>query len=376
MLLFYPKPVSSLFRPRPSRRVLPTDRAALVCPLKSHLGIPNTPTSSVRGQDRGHKSSDCCDLSVSGTPRPAQTPPGSGWRQGLGYGWRLRIRDLPNVHSRVQTARSPLCLGPGLRRRPHCPAACSRHLPLVGGRGTHVCERPSHRAAPGIEPVAPGPECRWTSTTRLREAPGDTHRRRSQRPDVRGQSGAERGFPSRTHTGATPRLRGGARPPDTAREQGATLLAPGRGDGRPRTPPPHKATTQATARAAEAEQSRSAPQPAGAPATPVGGARQSREVTELREAPRRGTPRDPLCFSPATRGSSHLPSLPGAQTSRGRCQHRPRCTRDLVQATETPPPSGAPTASGEPTASGAPTAATSFADPARPLQQACLPLPR
>lgn len=159
------------------------------------------------------------------------------------------------------------------------------------------------------------------------------------------------------------------------REQGATLLAPCRGDGRPRTPPPHKATTQATARAAEAEQSRSAPQPAGAPATLVGGARQSREVTELREAPRRGTPRDPLCFSPATRGSSHLPSLPGAQTSRGRCQHRPRCTRDLVQATETPP-SGAPTASGEPTASGAPTAATSFADPARPLQQACLPLPR
>lgn len=179
------------------------------------------------------------------------------------------------------------------------------------------------QSCPGIEPVAPGPECRWTSTTRLREAPGDTHRRRSQRPDVRGQSGAERGFPSRTHTGATPRLRGGARPPDTAREQGATLLAPCRGDGRPRTPPPHKATTQATARAAEAEQSRSAPQPAGAPATPVGGARQSREVTELREAPRRGTPRDPLCFSPATRGSSHLPSLPGAQTSRGRCQHRP-----------------------------------------------------
>lgn len=375
MLLFYPKPVSSLFRPRPSRRVLPTDRAALVCPLKSHLGIPNTPTSSVRGQDRGHKSSDCCDLSVSGTPRPAQTPPGSGWRQGLGYGWRLRIRDLPNVRSRVQTARSPLCLGPGLRRRPHCPAACSRHLPLVGGRGTHVCERPSRRAAPGIEPVAPGPECRWTSTTRLREAPGDTHRRRSQRLDVRGQSGAERGFPSRTHTGATPRLRGGARPPDTAREQGATLLAPCRGDGRPRTPPPHKATTQATARAAEAEQSRSAPQPAGAPATPAGGARQSREVTELREAPRRGTPRDPLCFSPAARGSSHLPSLPGAQTSWGRRQHRPRCTRDLVQATETPP-SGAPTASGEPTASGAPTAATSFADPARPSQQACLPLPR
>lgn len=107
MLLFYPKPVSSLFRPRPSRRALPTDRAALVCPLKSHLGIPNTPTSSE------HKSSDCCDLSVSGTLRPAQTPPGSGWRQGLGYGWRLRIRDLPNVRGRVQTARSPLCLGRG-----------------------------------------------------------------------------------------------------------------------------------------------------------------------------------------------------------------------------------------------------------------------
>lgn len=98
---------------------------------------------------------------------------------------------------------------------------------------------------------------------------------------------------------------------------GATLLALCRGDGRPRTPPPHKATTQATARAAEAEQSRSAPQPAGAPATPVGGARQSREVTELREAPRRGTPRDPLCFSPATRGSSHLPSPLGPRRAGG-----------------------------------------------------------
>lgn len=265
--------------------------------------------------------------------------------------------------------------GAGAETAPSLPGGVQPAFATSGGSGDTRVRKAITQSCPGIEPVAPGPECRWTSTTRLREAPGDTHGRRSQRLDVRGQSGAERGFPSRTHTGATPRLRGGAGPPDTARERGATLLAPGRGDGRPRTPPPHKATTQATARVAEAEQSRSAPQPAGAPATPVGGARQSREVTELREAPRRGTPRDPLCFSPATRGSSHLPSLPGAQTSRGRCQHRPRCTRDLVQATETPP-SGAPTASGEPTASGAPTAATSFADPARPLQQACLPLPR
>lgn len=113
----------------------------------------------------------------------------------------------------------PPVSGAGAETAPSLPGGMQKAFATSGGWGDTRVRKAVTQSCPGIEPVAPGPECRWTSTTRLREAPGDTHRRRSQRLDVRGQSGAERGFPSRTHTGATPRLRGGARPPDTARER-------------------------------------------------------------------------------------------------------------------------------------------------------------
>lgn len=143
-------------------------RPTLVPPLKSHVEHPQHPPGArCRGRtgDTSPLTAATCQCPAHHAPHEPRPLPAS---DGLGSGWRLSARDLPNGHGRGKTARSPLCLGPGLRRRPHHPAASGRRLPLVGGGGTHGCERPSHRAARGSRP----PGCRRTSTTRLGEALG------------------------------------------------------------------------------------------------------------------------------------------------------------------------------------------------------------
>lgn len=221
--------------PCPSWRVLPTDRPTLVPPrpLKSHLEHHEPPTSSVRGKDGGPKSSDCCDPSACRTPHPAQTPPGSG-RRPAQRRWWLRIRDLPEVQSRVRTARSPLCLGPGPSQRPHRPAVCSQRLPLVGG-GRYTCVKGHHTELPlAPSPWLQAPEFRRTSTTRLRGAPGKTHRRRCQSLDNRGQRAEqnEASCPGPTHLGPRRGCVAGPGLPTLPAERGPTLPAPCRGGGR------------------------------------------------------------------------------------------------------------------------------------------------